>query len=300
MTTSRASFCLLLAASLSFALPAHGAYDAYLKIEGVPGESRDPGHMGWIEIGSVQLDQVRNSMSVRGATGGAGSGKIHFSEFTITKRTDAASPKLFEAATKGKHFPNVTIEMRKAGGNQQEFLVFRMQNVYVSSYRAAGPGGGPEESMTLNFNGATIENLPGPTRAGATARLSAGAATGAVLSVSRTITKVTPSTASARPGQSITFAVEGTGSCDRSAIDFGDGTVVGIPFVSGKSTPAPTHAYAKAGNFEVRVWGHGDPWARLNAPPPPSEVVCSGHATANVAIRQPLTVAPAVAPAVRK
>ncbi len=298
--TSRASFCLLLAACLSFALPAHAAYDAYLKVEGVPGESRDPGHIGWIEIGSVQLDQVRNSMSVRGATGGAGSGKVHFNEFTITKRTDAASPKLFEAATKGKHFPTATIEMRKAGGGQQEYLVFKLENVFVSSYRAAGPGGGLEESMTLNFTGATVENPSGSPRAGAAAHLSARAATGAVLSMSRTITKVTPSTASATTGQVITFSVEGTGSCDRSAIDFGDGTVVGIPFVSGKSTPAPTHAYAKAGNFEVRVWGHGDPWARLNAAPLPSEVVCSGHATANVAIRQRLTAAPAVAPAVRK
>ena len=181
MTTSRASFFLLLAAGLSFALPAQAALNAYMKMNGVPGESRDARHLGWIEIGSVQLDQARNSMSAGGATSGAGGRKIHFNEFTITKRTDAASPKLFEAATKGKHFPNVTIEMRKAGGTQQEFLVFKLENVLVSSYRAAGSGGGPEESMTLNFTGATIEYPPGPPRAGATARLSAGAATGAVL-----------------------------------------------------------------------------------------------------------------------
>ncbi len=177
MTASRFSLTFLLAAGLSLALPAPAALNAYMKIDGVTGDSRNPRHMGWIEIGSVQLDQIRNSLSAGGATSGAAASKIHFQEFSIAKKVDAATPKLFEAATKGKHFATVTIEMRKAGGGPQEYLVIKLENVLVSSYRAAGPGGaGPEESMTLNFTRATIENPPGPPRAGATAQLSAGAA----------------------------------------------------------------------------------------------------------------------------
>lgn len=280
MSSQRISTALVIAAALVLAGPAPAALNAYMKIDGVPGDSMESKHMGWIEVSSAQLDEIRNS-TIGSATGGAGAGKIRFNEFTIKKTSDKATPKLLEAAVKGKVFHEVVLHLRKAGGGQQEYLVIKLENVLVSSFRAGGPGGaGPEESMSLSFSRATLQDP--------------------VATIPRTITKVTPSAAAANTGQVLTFAVEGTGTCDRSAIDFGDGTVAEYPFVSGKSAPAPTHAYTKAGTFEVKVWGRGDPWAHLKSAPHPNEVVCSGHASASVAIRQPLAVAPALAPATRK
>ena len=163
---------LLVAASVLAALAvAHGAnaaVDAFIWFEGggIKGECTDPKQPGWLEVTSTQLDQFRGA-SIGSATGGAGAGKVTFNPFTITRKVDKASPKLFEAATKGKHFSNVTIEMRKAGGGQQEYLVIKLQDVLISSYRTGGPRGeGPEESMTLNFTHVAFQNSPGPPPAG--------------------------------------------------------------------------------------------------------------------------------------
>jgi hypothetical protein len=114
-------------------------------------------------------------------------------------------------------------------------------------------------------------------------------------SAAPTITKVTPSAASAAPGHVLTFTVEGSGSCNRSRIDFGDGSpVVEYPMVSGKSQPAPTHAYTKGGTFEVKAYGLGDPMAKLPSAPKASDNVCTGHATTSVAVNSPAVVAPAL------
>ncbi|HEY3348691.1 MAG TPA: hypothetical protein VGM13_02855, partial [Thermoanaerobaculia bacterium] len=62
------------------------------------------------------------------------------------------------------------------------------------------------------------------------------------------INRVTPGVAFVLTGAAVTFTVEATGDCNRSRIDFGDGSpVVEYPIVAGKSQPAPTHAYAKGG-----------------------------------------------------
>jgi len=44
----------------------------------------------------------------------SGGGAAH-SEFQVVKLIDKASPKLYEAACKGTHIPEVTIEMWSAG-----------------------------------------------------------------------------------------------------------------------------------------------------------------------------------------
>jgi type VI secretion system secreted protein Hcp len=280
---------LLLTGALVLAPAARAAVDAFIWFEdqSIRGESNDPKHLKWIEIESFQIDQFRQAASTIGsATGGAGAGKVKFNEFVIRKPTDAASVSLRQASASGKHFSRVLLSMRKAGGSP-EYYEYKLENVMISSYQLGGPdtSGKPTETMRLNFTNATLGSQPG---------LALAPASAAVLAAGRTITKVTPSAAAANTGQVLTFAVEGTGTCDRSAIDFGDGTVVEYPFVSGKSTPAPTHAYTKAGTFEVKVWGRGDPWAHLTSAPHPNEVVCSGHASANVAIHLPLAPAPAV------
>lgn len=169
---------LLFAAGLALAPCAPAALNAYMKIDGAPGESMEPKHMGWIEVSSPQLDQIRNSMTVGSATGGAGAGKIKFNEFTIKKRTDKATPKLLEAAVKGKVFHEVVIHMFKAGGGQQQYLVIKLENCLVSSYRTGGAGGaGPEESFNLSFASATLQDP--------------------IVSTPRTTTKVTPAVAPA-------------------------------------------------------------------------------------------------------
>jgi len=78
----------LLSASLLFALSAGSlAAAAYLKIEGVKGESRDKGHKGWIEI-----------QSVHGLPASLDDGKAASGKLVITKEIDKATPALAKKA----------------------------------------------------------------------------------------------------------------------------------------------------------------------------------------------------------
>jgi type VI protein secretion system component Hcp len=54
---------------------------------------------------------VGNFVETKNATLGAGAGKVSFHEFTITKRMDAASPKLAQFVSTGKHIPKVVLDI---------------------------------------------------------------------------------------------------------------------------------------------------------------------------------------------
>jgi type VI secretion system secreted protein Hcp len=60
---------------------------------------------------------VENPTTIGSATGGAGAGKVTFSELTIKKTTDSASPVFFKNLVSGNHYKQVTLTMRKAGGD---------------------------------------------------------------------------------------------------------------------------------------------------------------------------------------
>jgi type VI secretion system secreted protein Hcp len=126
--------------------------DYFLKIDGVDAESTDDKHKGEIEVLSFSVG-VSNSGSA-GAGGGQGAGKSTASDFHVVKKMDKASPVLFIACSTGQHFKNAVLTCRKAGGGQQEYLKFTMEEVLVSSYQSGGSGDGeviPTETVTLNF-----------------------------------------------------------------------------------------------------------------------------------------------------
>jgi type VI secretion system secreted protein Hcp len=127
---------------------ASAAMNAYLKLEGVPGESRQAGHSGSIEVLSWSWGASR--ASIGSATGGAGAGKVSVQDIHITKTVDSTSPLLMQACASGKHFPTVVLEQTLPGGRSEKII---LQDVLISSAQKAGTGGeeNPTESITLNF-----------------------------------------------------------------------------------------------------------------------------------------------------
>ena len=113
--------------------------DYFLKIEGIPGESNDFAHKGEFEIKDFSFG-VENKTTIGSATGGAGSGKVKFNEFTIKKTTDSASPTLFAKCASGAHIKEAALTVRRAGDDRagQEFLHIKMSDVLVSSYQISG------------------------------------------------------------------------------------------------------------------------------------------------------------------
>lgn len=146
---------------------AHAAMNAYMQIPGIPGESTDSKHRGWIEISSFQWGvggASTNSYSstyMRSATSGAG--KVSVQDIKITKTVDAASPKLMLAESVGTHFKNVVIEQPASDGR---FMVITLQDVLISSVKSAGKGGDivPMEEVSLNFAKSTTSWSPAATQ----------------------------------------------------------------------------------------------------------------------------------------
>jgi type VI secretion system secreted protein Hcp len=114
------------------------AFDCFLKIDGIPGESLDDKHKDWIEVLSYSHDV---SIPVFSSAFGEGhvTGDSEHDAFTIVKELDKSSPKLAEALCTGKHIPNIRLELCRAGGDKEKFMEYKMQDVIVSGYETIMP-----------------------------------------------------------------------------------------------------------------------------------------------------------------
>ncbi len=137
------------------------AFDAFLKLDGVKGESKADGHKDEIDILSFSWG-VSNSTSHVGS--GAGSGKASISSFNIMKKTDASSSSLFQACCSGKHTPTALAVLRKAGGDKPvEYIKYKFSEVLVESVQWSGSSGGddvPSESVSFSFSKVEITYTP--------------------------------------------------------------------------------------------------------------------------------------------
>ena len=109
------------------------AFDAFLKIEGIDGESTRQGPQGRDRDLLVQLGRCEHRLGLGG--GGGGAGKVSFQDFHFTMPISKASPNLMLACATGKHYPSAMLTCRKAGGSQVEFLKIKLADILVSSYR---------------------------------------------------------------------------------------------------------------------------------------------------------------------
>jgi type VI secretion system secreted protein Hcp len=130
------------------------AVDAFLKIEGIDGESTDLQHKDAIEISSFSFG-VSNPTTISSATGGAGAGKAQFQDFHFTSSMTKASPKLMLSCATGTHIKKAELFCRKAGGNERapvEFLKITLTDVLVSSYQTGGSNDIiPTDQFSLNY-----------------------------------------------------------------------------------------------------------------------------------------------------
>jgi type VI secretion system secreted protein Hcp len=120
------------------------AFDAFLKIEGIEGDSQDDKHKGEIEVLSFNWNV---SHPARG-------GRAKLTDFHVIKNLDRSSPLLFEACCSGDHISDALFVARKAGGDKFEFLKIKMSDVIITSVAPAGSSGGdfPLEQVTFNFS----------------------------------------------------------------------------------------------------------------------------------------------------
>jgi len=133
------------------------AADIFAKLGDIKGESIDDKHKDEIEVFSFSWGVI-NSVGA-GSGGGGGTGKATFKEFSIVHSIDKASPSLLAACATGGHLKDATITQRKAGKGHQDFLIFKMNDVIITS--VAEVSGAPDsETVTLAFAKIDVEYKP--------------------------------------------------------------------------------------------------------------------------------------------
>lgn len=128
-----------------------GRAQAFLKLDGIDGESTDSKHKDEIDVSSFAFG-VKQSETAGSGGGGAGAGKATFSAFHITKLYDKSSPKLMLDAADGDHIKSATLVFRKAGGDGQDFLTYKFTDLVVSDYEQGGTQEPPLfENVAMSF-----------------------------------------------------------------------------------------------------------------------------------------------------
>ncbi|WP_323005180.1 type VI secretion system tube protein Hcp [Pseudorhodobacter sp.] len=132
-------------------------------IGGIPGETQDEAYSkkGAFEILSFEIG-AENNINIGSLSSGGGAGKATFKEFTITKKTDSASAGLFHGLVTGKHYQDMTVELRRSGESTSVtggvFMRFEFRLVMVQDISWSGSDGDdtPEETVIFQFGAIEI------------------------------------------------------------------------------------------------------------------------------------------------
>jgi type VI secretion system secreted protein Hcp len=132
------------------------AFDAFIKIDGIPGESTDSKHTDWIEVVRFDHKMKQPASITASSNGGATAERVNHSTFDVIHNMDKASPKLYDACCTGKHIKEVTIELCRAGGDKVKYMEIKLEQVLVSKVVATGAcneseAGFPSEKFSLSY-----------------------------------------------------------------------------------------------------------------------------------------------------
>ena len=127
------------------------ALDAFLQIDGIPGECTDDQHKDWIELTSFQHAMEQPASATGSTAGGTTAERVNIDPFVITHLVDKASPKLYDACCTGKVLSKAVLQLHRAGGSKMLYAEITMKQVVVTGV-SYGDGAGvdfPVETVTL-------------------------------------------------------------------------------------------------------------------------------------------------------
>ena len=145
---------------------------AFLKIDGIKGESVDAKHAGEIDVEAFSWGLAQTAAG--GVGGGAGAGKASFSDFSFMTKVTTASPQLVLACASGKHLKEAVLTARRPGAAAVEFLKITFTDVLISSFQESGSDDVPGDSVSFNFAKIKFEFTPTGAKGTAGGRVSAG------------------------------------------------------------------------------------------------------------------------------
>lgn len=125
------------------------AFDGFIKIDGIKGETADHKHKEEIEVFSYTWGAKQSGSSSSGS--GAGAGKVQVDDFSFVKKYDKSSPILFMKCCTGEHIKEANFTVRKAGGEQVEFIKMKFTDVVITSVQTGGSGADEIPMETIGF-----------------------------------------------------------------------------------------------------------------------------------------------------
>jgi len=136
------------------------AVDMFMKIDGVPGETKDAKHPNEIEV--LAWSWGMSNSSSFGSGGGGGAGKVNIQDLSFTKYVDVSSHALMLRCATGEHIKSCNLIIRKAGKTQQEYIKLTLDEVMVTSVSTGGSGGEDRltENVSLTFAKVKFEYAP--------------------------------------------------------------------------------------------------------------------------------------------
>lgn len=135
------------------------AFDAFLKIGTIPGESTDDKHADWIEVLSYNHGLAQQTSGSVSSGGGRTAARTDHQDFGVVKALDKASPKLALACSNGEHIQQIEVQLCRAVADKTQYMSYKMYDVIVSSVSTGGDSGSdsPLPSETVTFGYGKIE-----------------------------------------------------------------------------------------------------------------------------------------------
>jgi type VI secretion system secreted protein Hcp len=130
------------------------AFDCYMEIHNIPGESTDYGHQNWIDLLACSHGVLY--VPTQAHTGGPIThGQCRHNDFTVVKLLDRASPKLSLFCCQGTIIPTVTIELCRATEFKEVFMRYQFEGVQVTAVKQFTAGAmltdKPLEEVSFNY-----------------------------------------------------------------------------------------------------------------------------------------------------
>ena len=134
------------------------AFDIFLKLDEIKGESSDQKHPGEMEVLSWSWEMGQQSPP---PTGG-GTGKVSIQGISITKPLDAATPAIMMSCIQGRHIKSANLTMRRRSDRPSDAVRIRLEDVLVASVAETAPAGEARatEALSLSFRRVEFEYTP--------------------------------------------------------------------------------------------------------------------------------------------
>lgn len=138
------------------------AYDIFMQIDGIEGDSHDKDHPGWIRLYGFHHRVAQADAVAAGGHGDLAAARAHHDDIVIHKYLDKASVPMYLACCQGKSIGQVKIAFCASQQLRQTFLEYTLKDVviwslrsYLQPFPSASFENSPAEEVALRY--ATIE-----------------------------------------------------------------------------------------------------------------------------------------------